>query len=522
MLLRSIVIILILNNLCGAYKILLVFPVPGRSHAILGEGYVRHLLNDGHEVTYIAPIPMKNSHPKLRQIDVSTNFELMPTDKIFNIEIVLKNQLNLKDFKFLLYATSDFANGTINHPNVQRLIQDPSEHFDVVIAEWLYSELYAGFSSVFNCPLIWSSSMEPHSLVLDLIDEALNPAYNPHHLSDILQPFSFFDRINELWTLIDTKIFKWRLRHRENSMFNIAFESSVTKRGRKLPSFNEVRYNGSLMLGNSHIASGAAVRLPRNYVPIGGYHINEIIDPLPSNLQNLMDDAKNGLIYFSMGSMLLSRNIPIEMKRGLLKVFSKLNQTVLWKFEEELPDLPKNVHIVTWAPQLGILAHPNCKLFITHGGLLSILEAVHFGVPVIGVPMYGDQHLNVNRVVDKGFGKRVDLNSEIATQMDIAIKEVLNEPRFVQKVKEYSLIFHDRLNSPGKVLSYWVSHVIKTNGAPHLRSPAKLVPWYQKLYLDLAFLILVTLYISFKILIKLLTVILSFRSRLNTIKMKLL
>ncbi|CAG5042806.1 unnamed protein product [Parnassius apollo] len=432
MILKIIVIILILINLCGAYKILLVFPVPGRSHAILGEGYVRHLLNDGHEVTYITPITMKNSHPKLRQIDVSTNFELMPTDILFNIKTVLYNERNLKDFKFLLYVTTEFANGTINHPNVQRLIEDPREKFDVVIAEWLYSELYAGFSSVFNCPLIWSSSMEPDSMVLDLIDEALNPAYNPHHLSDILPPFSFFDRVNELWTLIDTKMFKWRLRHRENRMFTTAFESSVTKRGRRLPPFNEVRYNGSLMLGNSHIASGAAVRLPRNYVQIGGYHINEIIDPLPTNLQNIMEDAKNGLIYFSMGSILKSRSIPTEIKKELLTLFSKLNQTVLWKFEEELPDLPKNVHIVPWAPQLGILAHPNCELFITHGGLLSILESLHFGIPVIGIPIYGDQHLNINRVVEKGFGKRVDLNNEIATQMDIAIKEILNEPRTVE------------------------------------------------------------------------------------------
>lgn len=46
----SFITFLIINELCSAFKILLVFPVPGRSHAILGEGYVRHLLNDGHEV----------------------------------------------------------------------------------------------------------------------------------------------------------------------------------------------------------------------------------------------------------------------------------------------------------------------------------------------------------------------------------------------------------------------------------------------------------------------------------------
>lgn len=33
-----------------AYKILVIFPMPGKSHGILGDGVVRHLLNAGHEV----------------------------------------------------------------------------------------------------------------------------------------------------------------------------------------------------------------------------------------------------------------------------------------------------------------------------------------------------------------------------------------------------------------------------------------------------------------------------------------
>lgn len=73
------------------------------------------------------------------------------------------------------------------------------------------------------------------------------------------------------------------------------------------------------------------------------------------DLQKLLDNAKNGLIYFSMGSNLKSKDLPDEMKESILKVFSELKQTVLWKFEEVLPNAPKNVHIVNWAPQNSIL-----------------------------------------------------------------------------------------------------------------------------------------------------------------------
>lgn len=59
------------------------------------------------------------------------------------------------------------------------------------------------------------------------------------------------------------------------------------KRGLKLPHFEAVRYNASLMLGNSHVATGDSVPLPENYKHIGGYHIKDVADPLPKVLLHL-------------------------------------------------------------------------------------------------------------------------------------------------------------------------------------------------------------------------------------------
>ncbi|MBN4842061.1 hypothetical protein H4F85_28460, partial [Citrobacter braakii] len=80
-----------------------------------------------------------------------------------------------------------------------------------------------------------------------------------------------------------------------------------------------------------------------------------------------MDGAKHGVIYFSLGSNMLSDGMSEEMQRSLLNMFSKFEQTVIWKFESDLDNIPANVHLVKWAPQQSILAHPNLKLFITHG-----------------------------------------------------------------------------------------------------------------------------------------------------------
>ncbi|XP_045779381.1 UDP-glucosyltransferase 2-like [Maniola jurtina] len=487
-------LMLILATLCevNAYRYLLVSPIPGKSHAILGEALVENLVNAGHEVTYITSFIPDKLHSRVTIVDVSENIKRLPEEESFNITAIMDGKNKISSIAFLASLMMNISKDTIENPNVQKLITDRTQTFDAVISEWMFNEVYAGFAGIFNCPFIWFSSIEPHWVLLELVDEMPNPAYTATVSSNRIPPLTFEERVTELYSQIVGRLMKtFLVSGLEHEIYNDIFVPVIRNRHNFVPDFETLRYNASLLLSNSHLSMGIAAKLPPNVICIGGYHIKPNVKPLPEDLQQLMDNAKHGVIYFSMGSTLRSTNFPDDVKKELLEMFGKFKQTVIWKFEEQLPNSPSNVHIVQWAPQQSILAHENCILFITHGGLLSTTETVHYGVPTIGIPVFGDQFVNVARAVKKGFALKVDLSHTMASDLEIAIGKILDNPKYTTRIKELSQIYHDRPVPPAKELVHWVEHVVKTRGAVHLRSPALMVPWYQKLYIDLILVILV-------------------------------
>lgn len=162
-----------------------------------------------------------------------------------------------------------------------------------------------------------------------------------------------------------------------------------------------------------------------------------------------MDSAKHGVIYFSLGSNVNSRHLPLDKKRAIIEAFSNLKEDVLFKFEDDtITNLPRNVKVGTWFPQQDILgksitiicqynrkfciyflAHPNLKLFITHGGYASTIETVHHGVPIIAIPIFGDQKMNSVYAETKGFGRILPWQDITKDTFFNMIREVIDNPK---------------------------------------------------------------------------------------------
>jgi MGT family glycosyltransferase len=144
----------------------------------------------------------------------------------------------------------------------------------------------------------------------------------------------------------------------------------------------------------------------------------------PVELPALLTDRRPGsaLIYFSLGSL---GSADVKLMR---RVISALAQTPHRYIVSKGPlhddlVLAPNMWGQEYLPQVELL--PLVDLVITHGGNNTTTEAVHFGVPMIVLPLFWDQYDNAQRVQEMGFGVRLDPYRFTDRELTTAIRRLL-------------------------------------------------------------------------------------------------
>lgn len=67
------------------------------------------------------------------------------------------------------------------------------------------------------------------------------------------------------------------------------------------------------------------------------------------------------------------------------------------------------------------------KLFITHGGLLGTIESLYRGVPVLGIPVFFDQLMNMRNAERLGVGISVPYKEFTEEKFFNAINRMLRD-----------------------------------------------------------------------------------------------
>ncbi|KAG7164577.1 UDP-glucuronosyltransferase 3-like 2 [Homarus americanus] len=178
-----------------------------------------------------------------------------------------------------------------------------------------------------------------------------------------------------------------------------AIQKEISAQFSDLPPLLDLEKNTSLVLLNTQFSMDKALPLLPSQVEVGAMHCRPG-KPLPQDLESWINGAGSaGVIYFSLGSVMDSKSLPLEYQQIFLQVFRRLPQRVIWKFEGELKDVPDNVMISKWLPQQDVLAHDNVKVFITHCGL-SACRRPSTTPNLLALPLFSDQPKNALRARD--------------------------------------------------------------------------------------------------------------------------
>ena len=78
-------------------------------------------------------------------------------------------------------------------------------------------------------------------------------------------------------------------------------------------------------------------------------------------------------------------------------------------------------------PQTKVI--PLVDLVISHGGNNTVTETLHFGKPLIVLPLFWDQYENAQRIDELGFGIRLDTYGFVDTELIDAVERLLADTR---------------------------------------------------------------------------------------------
>lgn len=95
--------------------------------------------------------------------------------------------------------------------------------------------------------------------------------------------------------------------------------------------------------------------------------------------------------------------------------------------------LPPNAHLFRSVPQTQLLPHTD--VFVSHGGNNSTNEALAAGVPLLVLPIGGEQADNASRVVYLGAGLRANARTLTAHSVRVDVRRLLEERSFRERAR---------------------------------------------------------------------------------------
>lgn len=407
----------------------------------------------------------------------------------------------LSSFKKFSDITRNATMATVLNHEMQSLIKTKA-NVDVIVMGFGECPVLLGISKELKAPVIITSTQKLSFFLEPYIGAFSHDSFMPNIFLTMNDEMSFLDRM--LNTLVNWggRIFMqlnyWSKKELFRELFPNVKESLL----------DTVSSSVQLMLLNSHFSLDRPMPYMTNMIEVGGMQIPDNINSLPDTLKKFIDNANDGIIYFCMGGTLKIKDLDMDKKQMIIKGLKQIKLPVVIKWDDESTInelIPKDkFYASNWLPQNDILAHPKVKAYVTHGGLLSTTEAIYHGVPIVGMPIFGDQRINIKKSMNLGMAVQVDYETLSAESLATAINNVINDKTFEETAKVLSERYRDRPMTPVETAKYWVEYVIRHKNKEFMRSPAMkltMIEYFNwDVYLTILLAALISTYLGWKVL----------------------
>ena len=141
-------------------------------------------------------------------------------------------------------------------------------------------------------------------------------------------------------------------------------------------------------------------------------------------LPDALAAGSGALIYFSLGSL---GSADVQLMRRVINCLATTPYRYIVSkgpLHDEI-ELAPNMAGAEFLPQTSIL--PSCDLAITHGGNNTVTECLHFGKPMIVLPLFWDQYDNAQRIDEVGLGIRLDTYRFTDAELHAALDRLLTD-----------------------------------------------------------------------------------------------
>jgi MGT family glycosyltransferase len=139
----------------------------------------------------------------------------------------------------------------------------------------------------------------------------------------------------------------------------------------------------------------------------------------------------SGLVYLSLGSL---GSADIGLMQRLVDLLGTTSHRVIVSMGPRADELrlAENMTGAATLPQTTLM--PQVDLVITHGGNNTTTEAMHFGKPMILLPLFWDQYDNAQRVHELGYGVRLPTYSFADADLLGAVDRLLADTELRQRM----------------------------------------------------------------------------------------